>query len=127
MSRSPAVPARCGVDLASLALGSLLSEGSLGLAEGEAAGLAFLQQFSNAYWLIDVQRGPESWPGAAPTSLRGCPGREGKVSSSAPVAEGKGCGQSCLSPSIPSHPWTHCCSVSRAQGQVSQERPRGHL
>lgn len=40
---SPSVPAQCGIDLVSLALGSLFSTGSLGLAEGEAAGLAFLQ------------------------------------------------------------------------------------
>lgn len=40
---SPAVPAQCGIDLVSLALGRLFSKGSLGLAEGEAAGLAFLQ------------------------------------------------------------------------------------
>lgn len=40
---SPAVPVQRGIDLVSLALGSLFSKGSLGLAEGEAAGLAFLQ------------------------------------------------------------------------------------
>lgn len=38
----PRPGAQCGVDLVSLALGSLLSKDSLGLAEGEAAALAFL-------------------------------------------------------------------------------------
>lgn len=45
-SRRPlslAVPAQHGIDLVSLALGNVLSKGSLGLAEEEAAGLAFLQ------------------------------------------------------------------------------------
>lgn len=40
---SPEGPAQCDLELVSLAVGSLLSKGSLGLAEGEAAGLAFLQ------------------------------------------------------------------------------------
>lgn len=55
----PAVPARCGIDLLSLAFGSLLSEGSLGPAEREAAGLAFLQQFSNIYQLADMPPRPQ--------------------------------------------------------------------
>lgn len=39
----PAIPGCCGIELVSLAIGSLLSKGSLGLAKGEAAGLTFLQ------------------------------------------------------------------------------------
>lgn len=38
-----AILGSCGIELVSLAIGSLLSKGSLGLAEGEAAGLTFLQ------------------------------------------------------------------------------------
>lgn len=39
----PSSTSQCGIDLVSLSLDSLFSKGSLGLAEGEAAGLAFLQ------------------------------------------------------------------------------------
>lgn len=38
-----AILGSCGIELVSLAIGSLLSKGSLGLAEGEAAVLTFLQ------------------------------------------------------------------------------------
>lgn len=54
----PVLPAQYGIELMSLAIGSLLSKGSLGLAEGEAAGLAFLQWFSNIYLLVDMLPGP---------------------------------------------------------------------
>lgn len=54
-----AVLAQCDIALVSLALGSLLSEGSLGLVEVEAAGFALLQQFSNIYHLINMLPRPQ--------------------------------------------------------------------
>lgn len=79
----PAIPGSCGIELVSLAIGSLFSKGSLGLAEGEAAGLTFLQWFSNISWLIDMLFGQQILlcsedPGASPwlssLSLEAAPG-----------------------------------------------------
>lgn len=79
----PAIPGCCGIELVSLAIGSLFSKGSLGLAEGEAAGLTFLQWFSNISWLIDMLFGQQLLlcsedPGASPwlslLSLEAVPG-----------------------------------------------------
>lgn len=79
----PAIPGCCGIELVSLATGSLFSKGSLGLAEGEAAGLTFLQWFSNISWVIDMLFGQQVLlcsedPGASPwlsfPSLEAAPG-----------------------------------------------------